>query len=97
MNYKHEITVLKPIAIDDGYGGETVEYAAYTTIEANTAPYEEKVVTADGSIKIYSLLKVFTRYSIELEDFRIIYEGLTYKLVSKTDYTKVILYKMERV
>lgn len=97
MNFNKEVTILKPTRKDDGYGGNVITYTDYKTIKANTAPAEEKVIATDGSLKIYSLLKIFTKDLIDIKDFRIKYNDVLYKHVSTTDYSKVILYKMEKL
>lgn len=97
MNFNKTITIFKPKSIKDDFGGRTVDYVEDKTIKANAAPSEEKFIAADGSIKIYSLLKVFSKEKIDLKDFRVKYEDVFYKLISKTDYSKVVMYKMEKL
>lgn len=99
MRYNDQATILSIKQIDDGMGGLTESYESAKTIKCKVLPYTVQTTTDAGIPVMYSLNKLITKEKINskllLNDFLIEYNGIIYKKLSFTDYTKCIIIEME--
>lgn len=99
MRYNDQATILSITQIVDDMGGLTESYEPVKTVKCKVLPYTVQTTTDAGIPAIYSLNKLITKEKIDsellLKDILIEHNGITYKKLSYTDYTKCIIIEME--